>query len=195
MFNFPVDTNLIPYIIAGIGLLTILYTYFAVIFGKVTGKLLTGFPFVGGIIVIIGFLLSGHKILALTGLLDCGPWYIMYYSYSEKKKKSRLWALIAEKGYLPTEKEKDTRVVVYLPRVAEEYPYYTNGNYYPEGTNISFAVCRDSSDTYLILDRGKKSAYEIIPFEKGEVLLKNIRYKRKMTDVKVRIKKRLPPII
>lgn len=60
------------------GVFFLVMTYGALIVSKKTGKHISGVPCIGGICLILAFLLSPCKWLALLGLLDYGLWELPY---------------------------------------------------------------------------------------------------------------------
>lgn len=65
-------------IIGAIGLFFLVMTYGALIASRRSGKHVSGVPCVGGICLVIAFLLSPCKWLALLGFLDYGFWELPY---------------------------------------------------------------------------------------------------------------------
>lgn len=61
-----------------IGAFFLVMTYGALIVSKKSGRYVSGVPFFGGICIVIAFLLSPCKWLALLGFLDYGLWYVPY---------------------------------------------------------------------------------------------------------------------
>lgn len=61
-----------------IGVFFLVMTYGALIVSKKSDHYVSGVPCVGGICIIIAFLLSPCKWLAFLGLLDYGLWYLPY---------------------------------------------------------------------------------------------------------------------
>lgn len=61
-----------------IGVFFLVMTYGAMIVSKKSDHYVSGVPCVGGICIVIAFLLSPYKWLALLGFLDYGLWYLPY---------------------------------------------------------------------------------------------------------------------
>lgn len=76
-------------ILVAIGVFFLFMTYGSMIQYKIKKVHSSGVPLVGGFFVLIGFLLSPIKWLALLALLDPGVWmlpYAIYLSHKEKKE-------------------------------------------------------------------------------------------------------------
>jgi len=63
-------------VLAGIGLFFVLMTYGALFASKKSGKHVSGVPCVGGLFILVGFLLSPIKWLCVLALIDYGFWMI-----------------------------------------------------------------------------------------------------------------------
>lgn len=69
----------IPCIAVGtIGLFFLIMTYTAVVLSKRKGRFISGFPCVGGILILIAFLISPCKWLSILCILDYGIWLLPY---------------------------------------------------------------------------------------------------------------------
>lgn len=79
-------------ILVAIGALFLFMTYGAMISSKRHNTHISGVPLVGGLFVLVGFLLSPVKWLALLALIDPGIWMLPYAIYlnikAEKEKKN-----------------------------------------------------------------------------------------------------------
>ena len=79
-------------ILVAIGAIFLFMTYGAMISSKRHNTHISGVPLVGGLFVLVGFLLSPVKWLALLALIDPGIWMLPYSIYlnikAEKEKKN-----------------------------------------------------------------------------------------------------------
>lgn len=70
-----------------IGAFCLFMTYGALITSVKHKTHVSGAPFVGGVFVLVGFLLSPIKLLALLALIDPGPWLVIYGMWKGRKAK------------------------------------------------------------------------------------------------------------
>ncbi len=77
---------ILGYVLVILGFFLMILTYGAVVQSKIKGRYVSGFPAIGGILIIIGFLLTSHKILCLLGLLDYGIWGLLFFAIPENIK-------------------------------------------------------------------------------------------------------------
>ena len=86
--NVPDSTK---WVVAGvlvfIGAFFLFMTYGALITSVKHNTHVSGAPFVGGVFVLVGFLLSPIKLLALIALVDPGPWLVIYGIWKGRKAK------------------------------------------------------------------------------------------------------------
>lgn len=65
-------------LVGSIGVFFLVMTYGALIASRKSGHHVSGVPCVGGICIVIAFLLSPCKWLAFLGFLDYGFWFLPY---------------------------------------------------------------------------------------------------------------------
>lgn len=86
--NVPDTTK---WVVAGvlvfIGAFFLFMTYGALITSVKHKTHVSGAPFVGGVFVLVGFLLSPIKQLALLALIDPGPWLVIYGMWKWRREK------------------------------------------------------------------------------------------------------------
>ena len=86
--NVPDSTK---WVVAGvlvfIGAFFLFMTYGALITSVKHKTHVSGAPFVGGVFVLVGFLLSPVKLLALIALIDPGPWLVIYGMWKWRREK------------------------------------------------------------------------------------------------------------
>lgn len=87
--NVPDSTK---WVVAGvlvfIGAFFLFMTYGALITSVKHKTHVSGAPFVGGVFVLVGFLLSPVKLLALIALIDPGPWLVIYGMWKWRREKN-----------------------------------------------------------------------------------------------------------
>jgi len=69
---------ILPIILAGVGFFFVISTYGALLVSRKTGHHVSGFPCLGGVLILVGFLLSPCKWLALLCLTDIGFYMLPY---------------------------------------------------------------------------------------------------------------------
>ena len=108
--------NIVCVVLVTLGVMAWAITIGARISSKKQGRFVSGVPAVGGILVIIGFLCSKIKWLALIGLLDFDLWYLI----------SEIFSLLRyTRDYVPPEEYDGGKVVMYsnYKNGFEEYRY------------------------------------------------------------------------
>ena len=103
-----IKSNPVSVIIVILGLLAWLVTIGARIESKRSGRFVSGIPGIGGILIIIGFLTSNYKWLALIGLLDFDLWYFIVVCIPEIISAER-----QVREYVPPEDFEGGKVVLY----------------------------------------------------------------------------------
>ena len=78
-----------PAVLIAIGMFFIVMSYGALIQSKKTGKHISGVPFIGGIFVFLGFIISPIKWLAFLALLDYSYGMFIYCLLSERLKQGK----------------------------------------------------------------------------------------------------------
>ena len=78
-----------PAVLIAIGMFFIVMSYGALIQSKKTGKHISGVPFIGGIFVFLGFIISPIKWLAVLALVDYSYWMFVYSLLSERFKRGK----------------------------------------------------------------------------------------------------------
>ena len=118
--------NILCAILVSLGVLAWVITIGARISTKKTGHFVSGIPGVGGILIILGFLVSSVKWLALIGLLDFDLWYFVLNVLPWVIESEKM-----EKNYIPPEDFDGGTVLEYSPykkefeeiKIERELPY------------------------------------------------------------------------
>ena len=143
--------NILCIFLVGLGLLCWIITIMASRASKKTGHYVSGVPGVGGILIIIGFLTSPVKWLALIGLLDFHLWYFVVRVIPGIILIER-----EERNYIPPEELEGGKVVEYSQR-KKEFEYIIKKNE-PPYANASFRINR-----YVIIERDGR--YILLKYE------------------------------
>ncbi|MCR4846556.1 MAG: hypothetical protein K5865_07445 [Eubacterium sp.] len=155
-----ISENIVCITLVTLGVLAWIITIGARISSKRTGHYVSGVPALGGILIIIGFLTSQVKWLALIGLLDFDLWYFVVKIIPDIVRAEK-----AEKNYIPPKELEGGRVVEYSQhnKEFEEIRYPTE---YPG----SFEVHR--INRYVIIK--KEAAYILIKNEHNTRIIERI---------------------
>ena len=180
------DKYFITFVLVGIGVFFVVMTYGANRRGR------SGIPVVGGLFIAVGFLLSPCKWLAILGLVDYGPSYLIYLYVSEAFVKKRFHRLIRQNGYRESVRDDSLCMVVKVPEINEELvrPYITNEHLRYYVPKCFFAVCVDGSGKKILLIdkcRGDK-VIDIIPFEGNSVVVTGMKHKLNDVTLKIEIR-------
>lgn len=156
-------------LLCAIGLFFIIMSYGAAFAGR------SGVPFVGGLFIVVGFLISPMKWLALLGLIDYGYWTIPYFMVLDHIRRNRFEAIYAEKGYIPKITDDTKSLCIKIPDRNEELirPYITNYMYELRIPKLLFSVCTDNTGKrFMLVDKCIKGGQiEILEFDKDSILL------------------------
>ncbi|MBP3233581.1 MAG: hypothetical protein J6M65_04060 [Eubacterium sp.] len=155
-----ISDNIICIIFVALGVLAWIITVSARISSKKTGHYVSGIPGVGGILIIIGFLTSPVKWLALIGLLDIDLLYFI------RCIPDIIAVERAEKNYIPPVDMEDGKVLEYSQYKKEfeeiRYPTEYPGSY--ELHSINRYIIIQKGETYILL----KNEHNIRVIEKVE---------------------------
>lgn len=146
-----VRNNIVCIFFVGLGLLCWFITIGARISSKKTGHYVSGVPGVGGILIIIGFLASPVKWLALIGLLDFDLWYFVVRVIPGIIKVE-----VESRNYVPPEELEGGRVLEYS-QYKKEFEYIIKESE-PPYANPSFRINR-----YVIIE--KDGRYTLLKYE------------------------------
>ncbi len=152
------------------GLICVALTYGAAHASKKSGHYVSGMPVLGAILILIGGLLSAHKILALLCLTDPGPWGFVYAMIREHKYNKRIYDYLNKNG-LGTDRQylHDKRVTADLDGDILEFSYVINSPYILNRMRIMFAIILDGNgDRFILLDRREKGL-DKIPFNEDRI--------------------------
>ncbi len=174
-----------------IGLFFMGLCYYTVYFTKSSGV-----PFLGGIIVALGFLLSPYKWLALLGLLDFGVWALPYSIISEimlgKKIRKKFDPIYLDKEYREKEGDEARTILVRIPEREEEleWNYWTRFEYRLRIPKLIFSICHDKEgNRYLLSDTlQKRSEVDIFPFTENIITIAGLKAGKEKHTVEIEIK-------
>ena len=175
----------------GICIVLLLIGIFHIIMAYLSYGKSSSVPFLGGILIIIAFLTSPLKFLAVLGLSDPTFWYIPYDLISDFIKRKRVLNFISDKNYLPGKVYKDKELVVSVPIIKEELhnTFITNKIHNYNIPKCSFLICETDSGRVVIFDKGSNCKnFEILPFKDNSITLPGLKYKSQDAVVILEIK-------
>ena len=151
--------------------------YYTVFFTESSGA-----PFIGGIFVAIGFLLSPFKWLALLGLLDYGAWALPHAIISEHLEYKRRRALFDpfyfDKGYQERKYGETKELHVRIKERNEEliYHYTTRSEYSLNIPKLVYSICLDKNNNRFLLTEEpyKSKQIKVYPFDEDIITLKGL---------------------
>ncbi|MBQ7501816.1 hypothetical protein IJT93_03755 [bacterium] len=170
-------------ILCGIGLFFVIVSYCAIRAGR------SGVPGVGGLFILIGFLLSPVKWLAFLCLTDYGIWYLPYLLISDpiihKKAAEKFRAAAA--GAEEAVRDESRMLIVRVDELNEElkHHYITNFPYRMHYPAIHFFITENDGDRKLLLLESLKSDVKIIDFNKNKLELGSFKKKGKNYTVEI----------
>ena len=213
MMDF-VRNHILCVVLVFLGLLLVIGNYYLILSNRRRKTHVSGIPFLGGLMIALGFLTTPYKYFALLGLLDptiCGLFISIYYGKNESTfLKKRYDAFLSEKHLSPELSRSDLKIVSvihYENRETpheQEFPYITNRPFqigYPWVVILVAEEPAPAGKRFLILDTGtdgnlKKLDPEkirILPFDDGKIELHDIADFLK-GDVSIRVEKADPSL-
>ena len=151
------------------GLFFVIMSYGAYFAGR------SGVPFVGGLLIAIGFLTSPVKWAALLGLIDHGYWSLPYVLIRDHIRRNRFVVVCAEQDYTQSITDDQRSLRIKIPGRNEELlrPYITNSMYELRVPKLLFSVCTDKTGKrFLLVDRcAKGGSIEILEFDEDSIVL------------------------
>ena len=156
----------------------------------------SGAPFIGGIFVAIGFLLSPFKWLALLGLLDYGVWALPHAIISEHLEYKRRRALFDpfyfDKGYQEHKHDETKALFVRIKERDEEleWPYVTRSTYSLNIPKIVFSICLDKAgNRFLLTEEPYKSKHiKVYPFDEDIITVTDLPTKKGNMTVEIEVR-------
>lgn len=182
-----IEQNAATIILCGIGLFFVIMTYGAYYVGT------SGVPFVGGLFIAVGFLLSPWKWLALTALIDPGFWYPPVDMLYQRRMNRRFAAFKEEHGFAPGGWDNEYSLLVRVPAIHEElkWNYYTNNAYFYNIPKCVYAIANDASGArFLLVSRGRgRGEIEVLPFDEDIVRIENLPHRGKIMEIEIEVRK------
>ncbi len=182
------DKFLIDYgvciILGGIGLFFVIMSYIAAKAGR------SGVPIVGGILIIIGFLTTPVKWLALLGMVDYGLWALPYIIIIESIKRKKFSRIYSQQGYIPGKPDNTKMLKIYIPDRDEtlEWGYGTNIVYILNIPKIFMSICVDKEGRrFMLADILNGSGIEVFDFENDKITLYGYGSKKKKMEVVIEV--------
>ena len=164
----------------------------------------SGVPFVGGILIAIGFLTTPVKWLALLGFVDPG-WFMLISFFRDNlrwKKKKKEFEEIIEFGYLTNDNLPDelkainsgeldstTKMYVHIPELEEklEWHYRINQVYELKHPHMFFAICvNKNGHRYVLIDKMSEHI-EAMTFDLKSISIKELKDANKEMTVTLEV--------
>ena len=160
-------------ILCTIGLFFIVMTYGANFSGR------SGVPFVGGLLIIIGFLTTPFKWFALFGLIDYGYWYLPYFLIREHIHNKRFRVVYSKYAYTESIKDDTKSLLIRIPDRNEELlrPYITSSIYELRVPKLLFSVCSDKTGKrFILIDKCVRGGeIELSEFDNDKISIKGLK--------------------
>ncbi len=179
--------------IAGIGLFFVLMTYGAYIASKRSGHFVSGVPLFGGLLILIGFLISTNRWFCLLALTDPACLMLPYTHMLLRKDRKRydpvFGTVLRERGFVVPPHRKDMNIRVTSPADSLLHWLQYLHPYYLRVPRIAFMLCADAGgNQYFLLDRYTgEGAAEVLPFDGQRITVNDIAYRGQTVSVTVEI--------
>ena len=179
--------------------------FFVIVSYAATRTKSSGVPIVGGILILIGGLLSPIKWLAIFCLVDYGFWYFPYSIIVDGKYWKKVSARITEaydkyglKKGIPEEKSNvsidfdDTKeLVVRVPETKDGdliWRYYKGSSYRLQYPQITFVIYQDEKGRKLILIDNPDEEAKLIDFDEDKLFLGKYTRRGKQYSVEIEVR-------
>lgn len=172
-------------LLCAIGLFFVIMTYGAYFSGR------SGVPFIGGLLIVIGFLTTPVRWPALFGLIDPGYWEIPYFIIVGSIRNKRFAKVYSERDLAEKTTDDLKRVRIHIPETNEELirPYITRHIYELRIPELFFSVCIDKAGKrFILVDKCKRGAeIEISEFDEGRITLTALKADKADMTVEIEI--------
>lgn len=179
--------------------------FFVIVSYAATRTKSSGVPIVGGILILIGGLLSPIKWLAIFCLVDYGFWYFPYSIIVDGKYWKKASARITEaydkydlKKGTPEEKSNvsidfdDTKeLVVRVPETKDGdliWRYYKGSSYRLQYPQITFVIYQDEKGRKLILIDNPDEEAKLLDFDEDKLFLGKYTRRGKQYSVEIEVR-------
>lgn len=179
--------------------------FFVIVSYAATRTKSSGVPIVGGILILIGGLLSPIKWLAIFCLVDYGFWYFTYSIIVDGKYWKKASARITEaydkyglKKGTPEEKSNvsidfdDTKeLVVRVPETKDGdliWGYYKGSSYRLQYPQITFVIYQDEKGRKLILIDNPDEEAKLLDFDEDKLFLGKYTRRGKQYSVEIEVR-------
>lgn len=179
--------NGVSLILIVLGLLSVFVTYGAARASAKSGRYVSGIPFVGLILLLIGGLISAFKPLALLALIDPGPWWMIGSMIRDYKLNKVFFDYLESNGSSRNgEYDYDLKLLVRYDGNEIKLPYKIGSPYYMT-IGICFAIMYDQDgNRYVILDR-RENGLDKISFDWNTVEVVNPDYKKNNGNMTIEV--------
>ena len=179
--------------------------FFVIVSYAATRTKSSGVPIVGGILILIGGLLSPIKWLAIFCLVDYGFWYFPYSIIVDGKYWKKASVRITEaydkyglKKGIPEEKSNvsidfdDTKeLVVRVPETKDGdliWGYYKGSSYRLQYPQITFVIYQDEKGRKLILIDNPDEEAKLLDFDEDKLFLGKYTRRGKQYSVEIEVR-------
>lgn len=174
MLDF-IQKNPVSCILVGLGILCLIQTYGAIIVSR-KGRFVSGIPCVGGLFILLGFLISDKKLLCLLCLLDYGILYLPYqlicYAVWIVLQKRRFGKAAKKLGLKEIKGGDQSKRLRVTSEIGTYDMYYLTGNchYYN-----NFEICFDGDGRRVVLAMTGGDNAEVLPFDGDKLTIESLR--------------------
>lgn len=188
MDNFILQYTILCVILCAIGLFFIIMSFCAERAGR------SGVPFIGGIFIAAGFLITPVKWLAFLGLIDYSYWSFLHILISNHIHSKRFKAVYSEQNY--TESAMDNTKLLHIKIYGKDQEliklYVTSKVYELRVPKLLFSVCTDKTgNLFLLVDRCVKgSNIDILDFHNEYILITELESKKEDLAVEIKVVRR-----
>ena len=162
-------------ILCVIGLFFVTETYLS---RKTTSS---GVPFVGGILIALGFLTTPHKWLALLGMIDPGwfmPFYAIWDDRQYHKAAAQFVAFVSAHSFAESAADQSRVLLITIPErkeIIDHWKYQTNHVYLLHIPRVYFAACTDAEGKSVLAYSTDAETIRLLSFADGAVTLPEIK--------------------
>ena len=173
-----------------IGMLLVMINSATLLASFITGKTVRSIPWIGGVMVAVGFILSpSFKVLALLGLFDLGIWEFTMHIISDYQRNKRFYSYLEEFGGPGDEEILDEngsyKKSIDILHGAKHFtvPYRPANPYWINNLDLRFAVIYDGGGKrFLVLDTVERGPMPI-PMPVDRLTVGNVKIKGKTDDL------------
>ena len=177
-----------------LGMVVVILFDFSILAMQISKKNVAGIPWIGGILIFVGFITSPcNKAMALLGLLDPGIWEWAAYIIRDHRRNVDFYTYLDQfKGNIPDDIQNEygeyTKEISILFKADKmSVPYRVCNPYYLNKWRTGFAIIYDESGfRYLVLDTQDKGPVPF-SFSEDKLVIKGINMSGTVGDLVIEI--------